>query len=62
MVLGISVGTSDDKSGVGSVIGMSGPCASEMSSQSLSSRYQHPCAKGIRGLTHMSANHSNALI
>ena len=33
MVLGMSVGTSDDKSGVGNVIGMSGPCASEISSQ-----------------------------
>lgn len=33
MVLGMSVGISDDKSGVGSVIGMSGPCASEISSQ-----------------------------
>ncbi len=43
MVLGMSVGTSDDKSGVGSVIGMSGPCASEMASQSLCSRRQlHP--------------------
>jgi hypothetical protein len=42
MVLGMSVGTSDDKSGVGSVIGISGPCASEMSSQWMSVNHSDP--------------------
>jgi hypothetical protein len=63
MVLGMSMGTSDDKSGVGSVIGMSGPCGSEISSQwlgfTMSARL---CANERIILTHMSANHSDALI
>ncbi len=62
MVLGTFVGASDDKSGVGSVIDMSGPCASENTSQSLCSRHQHTCKKGTIVLTHMPANHSDALI
>lgn len=62
MVLGMSVGTSDDKSGVGNVIGMSGPCASEMSSQWLGSRHQRPCTNEKIILTHMSANHPDPLI
>ena len=47
MVLGMSMGTSDDKSGEGSVIGMSGPCASEMSSQLLCSTSASLCQRDV---------------